>query len=113
MTTSLADRWHKLLTNPLVEDYSLRYAAHSFRATTNPWKVFLSTLGGVSALFAYAFGAEITIKYGFANVLWGTIAFGIIFFIITLPICYAVARNNVDMDLITRGTGFGYLGSTI
>lgn len=103
----------KLIKNPYVEDYSLRYAPRSFRAATNPWKVFLSTLGGVSALFAYAFGAEITIKYGFSNVLWGTIAFGIIFFIVTLPICYSVARNNIDMDLITRGAGFGYLGSTV
>jgi purine-cytosine permease-like protein len=103
----------EFLKNPQVEDYALRYAPSSFRAATDPWKVFLSTLGGVSALFAYAFGAQITMKYGFSNVLWGTIAFGIIFFIVTLPICYSVARNNIDMDLITRGAGFGYLGSTI
>ena len=101
------------LKSPQVEDYALRYAARSFRAATNPWRVFLSTLGGVSALFAYAFGAEITIQYGFTNVLWGTIVFGVIFFIVTLPICYAIARNNVDMDLLTRGAGFGYVGSTV
>lgn len=101
------------LKSPQVEDYALRYAARGFRAATNPWKVFLSTLGGVSALFAYAFGAEITTQYGFTNVLWGTIVFGIIFFIVTLPICHAIARNNIDMDLLTRGAGFGYVGSTI
>lgn len=109
----MLDKIIALLKNPQVEDYALRYAPSTFRAGTNPWKVFLSTLGGVSALFAYAFGAEITLKYGFSNVLWGTIAFGIIFFIVTLPICYEIARNNIDMDLLTRGAGFGYFGSTL
>src|SRR3546814_12202589 len=31
----------------------------------------------------------------------------------SLPICYYGARYGVDMDLLTRGAGFGYLGSTI
>jgi hypothetical protein len=30
-----------------------------------------------------------------------------------LPISYYAARYGVDMDLLTRGAGFGYIGSTI
>lgn len=34
-------------------------------------------------------------------------------FIVSLPIAYHAARANVDMDLLTRGAGFGYIGSAI
>ena len=34
-------------------------------------------------------------------------------FPIGLPIAYYAARYGVDIDLLTRGAGFGYLGSTI
>ncbi len=34
-------------------------------------------------------------------------------FLIGLPICYYAARYGVDIDLLTRGAGFGYMGSTI
>ena len=30
-----------------------------------------------------------------------------------LPITYYTAKYNVDMDLLTRGAGFGYVGSTL
>ena len=34
-------------------------------------------------------------------------------FLTALPIAYYSARYYIDMDLLTRGAGFGYLGSTI
>ncbi len=34
-------------------------------------------------------------------------------FLTGLPISYYAARHGVDMDLLTRGAGFGYIGSTI
>ena len=40
-------------------------------------------------------------------------AAALIFIASGLPICYYGARYGVDMDLLTRGSGFGYLGSTI
>ena len=30
-----------------------------------------------------------------------------------MPIAYSAARYNIDMDLLTRGAGFGYMGSTV
>jgi hypothetical protein len=37
----------------------------------------------------------------------------VLFFATGLPISYYAARYGVDMDLLTRGAGFGYIGSTI
>lgn len=34
-------------------------------------------------------------------------------FISSFPIAYYSSRYNIDMDLLTRGAGFGYVGSTI
>jgi hypothetical protein len=36
-----------------------------------------------------------------------------IVFVTNLPIAYYSSRYNIDMDLLTRGAGFGYIGSTI
>ena len=34
-------------------------------------------------------------------------------FLIGLPIAYYAAKYGVDIDLLTRGAGFGYMGSTV
>jgi purine-cytosine permease-like protein len=36
-----------------------------------------------------------------------------IIFIVSLPISYYSARYHIDIDLLTRSAGFGYIGSTI
>jgi signal transduction histidine kinase/purine-cytosine permease-like protein len=38
---------------------------------------------------------------------------GVIIFLTGLPIAYYAAKYSVDIDLLTRGAGFGYIGSTI
>ena len=38
---------------------------------------------------------------------------GLITFLTGLPISVYAARHGLDMDLLTRGAGFGYLGSTL
>jgi hypothetical protein len=37
----------------------------------------------------------------------------IVIFVVSLPIAYWCSVANVDIDLLTRGAGFGYIGSTI
>ena len=37
----------------------------------------------------------------------------IVIFLFGLPVCYHAARSGLDIDLLTRGAGFGYIGSTI
>ncbi|MGK7923985.1 MAG: histidine kinase, partial [Spirulina sp.] len=95
-----------------LEDYSLRYAPKSFRK----WSEFLvanTALGGISFLALEAIGASLILSYGFANAFWAILVVGLIIFLAGVPITYYAAKYNIDMDLLTRGAGFGYIGSTI
>ena len=40
-------------------------------------------------------------------------AVSLVIFLTAIPISYYAARYGVDIDLLTRGAGFGYIGSTI
>jgi hypothetical protein len=41
------------------------------------------------------------------------LATGLLIFLAGLPISVYAARYGLDMDWLTRGAGFGYLGSTL
>lgn len=95
-----------------LEDYALRYAAQDFRK----WSVFRvssTAFGAISFLALEAIGGALTIQYGFLNTLWAALAVALMVFLTGLPIAYYAAKHNLDMDLLTRGAGFGYIGSTI
>jgi signal transduction histidine kinase/purine-cytosine permease-like protein len=100
------------VANETMEDYALRYAAKSFRKWS-PFTISNTALGGISFLALEAIGGTITLSYGFANAFPAIVAVGIVVFITNLPIAYYSSRYNIDMDLLTRGAGFGYIGSTI
>ena len=95
-----------------IEDYALRYTPRGFRKWSE-WRVGNTAFGAVSFLALEAIGAAIALNYGFTNALWAILVVGLITFFTGLPISYYAARYGVDMDLLTRGAGFGYLGSTI
>ena len=95
-----------------VEDYALRYTPRSFRKWSE-WRVGNTAFGAVSFLALEAIGGAIALNYGFSNALWAILVVGLITFLTGLPISYYAAKYGVDMDLLTRGAGFGYLGSTI
>ncbi|SDF71539.1 MULTISPECIES: ATP-binding protein [unclassified Duganella] len=100
------------VANETIEDYALRYTPRAFRR----WSVFRvsnTAFGAISFLVLEAIGGTITVNYGFVNALWAIMAVGLIIFLTGLPISYYAARHGVDMDLLTRGAGFGYIGSTI
>ena len=100
------------VANETLEDYALRYTPRSFRK----WSVLRisnTALGAASFLVLEAVGGTLTINYGFINTFWAILAFGLIIFLTGLPISYYAAKYGVDMDLLTRGAGFGYIGSTI
>lgn len=100
------------VANETMEDYSLRYAAKSFRK----WRPFVITntaLGGISFLALEAIGAAITLSYGFSNAFAAILAVCLILFVVSLPVAYYSSRYSIDIDLLTRGAGFGYVGSTI
>ena len=95
-----------------LEDYALRYTPSSFRRWSE-FRVANTAFGAISFLALEAIGGSIAISYGFTNAFWAILVVGIIVFLTALPIAYYGAKHNIDMDLLTRGAGFGYIGSTI
>ncbi len=102
----------KLVENPMLEDYSLRYAPSTFRRWSE-YVVATAALGGIAYLADFAIGASIAITYGFTNALVAVLLAAVVIFLTSVPIAYYSAKYSIDMDLLTRGAGFGYLGSTI
>jgi len=95
-----------------MEDYALRFTPRSFRKWSE-LRVANTAFGASSFLVLEAVGATLLVEYGFINAFWAILATGLIIFLAGLPISHYAARYGVDMDLLTRGAGFGYIGSTV
>ncbi|MFW0785391.1 hypothetical protein AAFP35_12795 [Gordonia sp. CPCC 206044] len=95
-----------------LEDYTLRFAPRSYRKW-GPGVVAISALGGIAYLADFAIGANIGIANGTGNALLGIGFFAIVIILTGYPLAYYAARYNIDLDLITRGSGFGYYGSVL
>ncbi len=94
-----------------IEDYALRYTPRSFRKWSG-FRVASTALGATSFLALEAIGASVALDHGFFNAFWAIVLVGIFIFMTGIPISLYAARHAVDIDLLTRGSGFGYLGST-
>ena len=100
------------VANESIEDYALRFTPRSFRK----WSIFRvsnTALSAISFLVLEAIGGTIAVNYGITNALWAILAVGVIIFFTALPISFYAAKYGLDMDLLTRGSSFGYIGSTI
>ena len=95
-----------------MEDYALRFTPRSFRKWS-ALRVANTAFGAASFLVLEAVGGTLLVDYGFVNAFWAILATGLIIFLAGWPISVYAARHGVDMDLLTRGAGFGYIGSTI
>ncbi|EWS81276.1 membrane protein [Brachybacterium phenoliresistens] len=95
-----------------LEDYTLRFAPRSYR-TWGPGVVATSALGGIAYLADFSIGANIGLAHGTVNGILGILVAAGIIFLTGFPLAYYAARYNLDLDLITRGAGFGYYGSVI
>jgi signal transduction histidine kinase/CheY-like chemotaxis protein/purine-cytosine permease-like protein len=95
-----------------LEDYALRFTPRSFRKWSE-WRVANTAFGASAFLVLEAVGATLLVQYGFMTAFWAILATGLVIFLAGLPISVYAARYGVDMDLLTRGAGFGYIGSTI
>ncbi|WP_372835440.1 cytosine permease, partial [Pontibacterium sp.] len=103
------NRW---VANQTLEDYALRFTAVRGRHMTIA-KVGMTALGAASFLALEGLAAAVTLSYGFTNTLWAMLAVCLVLFVTGFPIAYYCAKHGLDIDLLTRGAGFGYLGSTI
>jgi signal transduction histidine kinase/purine-cytosine permease-like protein/ActR/RegA family two-component response regulator len=104
--------YNALVANETTEDYALRYAPRSFRKWSE-FRVANTAFGSTSFLVLEAIGGFLSINYGFTNAFWAIMVVGVVIFITSLPISYYAARYHIDIDLLTRSAGFGYIGSTV
>jgi signal transduction histidine kinase/DNA-binding NarL/FixJ family response regulator len=96
----------------MMEDFALRFTAKRSRVWSLN-RIAGTALGIVSFLVLEAIGGAITLNFGFVNSAWAILAVVGVIFLTGLPISYYAAKYGVDIDLLSRGSGFGYIGSTI
>ncbi len=104
--------YNQWVANQTLEDYALRFTAKSARRWSS-FRVANTAIGAVSFLALEAIGGSITVNYGFVNAGIAIVAVGAVIFLTSLPIARYASTYGVDIDLLTRGAGFGYIGSTI
>ena len=105
-------QYNQWAANQTLEDYALRFTAEAARRFSIR-RIANTALGSIAFLACEAVGASITLDYGFPNALAALAVVAVIVLVTGFPICFYAARYGVDMDLLTRGSGFGYIGSTI
>lgn len=105
-------QYNQWVANQTLEDYALRFTAKGARRWSAA-RVANTALGAISFLALEAIGGTITLNYGVANAAAAIMVVSVIIFACGLPIAYHAAKAGVDIDLLTRGAGFGYIGSTI
>lgn len=104
--------YNEWVSNQKIEDYSLRFTAKKIRKWS-PYLVANTALGSISFLALESIGGSITLEYGYVNAMTAIIVVSVLIFVTGLPISYYAAKHGVDIDLLSRGAGFGYIGSTI
>ncbi|MCZ9353852.1 allantoin permease [Streptomyces mutabilis] len=95
-----------------LEDYTLRFAPRSYRRWS-PMVVATTALGGIAYMADFSIGAGIGLAHGTGNALLAIAVAAVVIFVTGFPLAYYGARYNIDLDLITRGCGFGYFGSVL
>jgi signal transduction histidine kinase/CheY-like chemotaxis protein len=105
-------KYNAWVGNETLEDYALRFTAIKARRW-NIEHVAKTALGATAFLALEAIAAAVTLSYGAINAIAAMFAVGVVIFITGFPIAYNAAKYGLDIDLLTRGAGFGYLGSTI
>jgi len=105
-------QYNQWVANQTLEDYALRFTAKSARRWSAA-RVANTALGAISFLALEAIGGTITINYGVTNATAAILVVCTLIFCCGLPIAFYAAKYGVDIDLLTRGAGFGYIGSTI
>lgn len=103
------NRW---VANQTLEDYALRFTAKSARQFSSS-RISQTAIGAISFLALEAIGGTITIAYGTTNAFFAIVVAAILMLLVGVPISKYAIRHGVDIDLLTRGAGFGYIGSTI
>ncbi|PDT82646.1 ATP-binding protein [Sinorhizobium sp. BJ1] len=103
------NRW---VANQTLEDYALRFTAKSARRFSSE-RISQTAIGAISFLALEAIGGAITMSYGTTNAIVAILVASVMILLVGWPISRYAIRHGVDIDLLTRGASFGYIGSTI
>ncbi|KFC66402.1 Two-component hybrid sensor and regulator [Devosia sp. LC5] len=103
------NRW---VADQTLEDYALRFTAKSARRYSSD-TISQTAIGAISFLALEAIGGAITLSYGTTNAMIAVLIASIAILLVGVPISRYARRHGVDIDLLTRGASFGYIGSTI
>ncbi|KQP50515.1 ATP-binding protein [Methylobacterium sp. Leaf108] len=104
--------YNRFVADETLEDYALRFTAKSARRWSG-FQVAQTALGSLSFLALEAIGGTLVLATGFTNTVAAVLVAGLVIFATAAPISVYAARFGVDIDLLTRGAGFGYIGSTV
>lgn len=103
------NRW---VADETLEDYALRFTAKSARRFSSR-RISQTAIGAISFLALEAIGGAITLSYGTANAIAAILIASVCILVVGVPISRYAMRHGLDIDLLTRGAGFGYVGSTV
>ncbi|MTI44436.1 signal transduction histidine kinase [Roseibium hamelinense] len=105
-------KYNQWVNNQTLEDYALRFTAKKARRFSSR-AISQTAIGAISFLALEAIGGAITLSHGTANAFVAILVGCAVLLFVGLPIARTAMRHGVDIDLLTRGAGFGYIGSTI
>ena len=110
LTTSQPERENKWVERR--EDYALRFVPLGYRRWS--WISLLGVMLGIStAMFFLAWGGQLAQAYGTRNLLIGMILGTLFIGAVGYFFTSVASITGLDSDLITRGAGFGFLGSAV
>jgi purine-cytosine permease-like protein len=93
------------------EDYALRKVPAHWK---RPALSFAMSLSGLtSSVFFLALGGQLTLTFGFPSAMAAFVAGTVLGWLGSAVIARVTAMTGLDLDLITRGSGFGFLGSAV
>ena len=93
------------------EDYALRKVPAHWKRPAFSFAISLSGL--TSSVFFLALGGQLTLTFGFPSAMASFVAGTILGWLGSAVIARVTAMTGLDLDLITRGSGFGFLGSAV
>ncbi|ALS24327.1 MULTISPECIES: purine-cytosine permease family protein [Paenibacillus] len=94
-----------------IEDYAIRKIPSYYR-----WPIpaiIAVLLGNSTAMFFFTFGAQLSYVVGWPDMLWPLSYFFIGSTIIGMMMIRLASKEGLTIDLMTRGMGFGYMGSAV
>jgi purine-cytosine permease-like protein len=93
------------------EDYALRKVPAHWKRPAFSFAMSLSGL--TSSVFFLALGGQLTQSFGFPSAMAAFVIGTVLGWLGSAVIARVTAMTGLDLDLITRGSGFGFLGSAV